>query len=168
MLSTAISCAQHTHKCANLCSCAQLDSGSGKWEASLLWRKNRMHHFHLYGMAQWRSQSLAAETDLSTNNEGGLLHDQWLFIDNASTACFVIVMRKMVSVLHKSHQKMFNFYSWETWPKANKIKNKGLSTNLILNNCFVFTRAPAPFSQCIMSPCKVQSKKWTNPACMLK
>lgn len=106
----------NTHTCANLCSCAQLDSGSGKWEASLLWRKNRMHHFHLYGMAQWRSQSLAAETDLSTNNEGGLLHDQWLFIDNASTPCFVIVMRKMVSVLHKSHQKTFSFYSQETWP----------------------------------------------------
>lgn len=60
-----------THKCANLCSCAQLDSRSGKWEASLLWRKNRMHHFHLYGMVQWRSQSLVAETDLSTYNKGG-------------------------------------------------------------------------------------------------
>lgn len=59
------------HKCANLCSCAQLDSRSGKWEATLLWRKNRMHHFHLYGMVQWRSQSLVAETDLSTYNKGG-------------------------------------------------------------------------------------------------
>lgn len=58
-----------THKRANLCSCAQLDSGSGKWEAALLWRKNRMHHFHLYGMVRRHGQSCVAETDLSTYNE---------------------------------------------------------------------------------------------------
>lgn len=89
------------HTCANLCSCAQLNSGSRKWEASLLWRKNRMHHFHLYGMAAWRSRSLAAETDLWAHNETGWLHDRWLFIDNGGTLCLSVVNRKMVWGLYK-------------------------------------------------------------------
>lgn len=64
MLSTAISCSSRTGL-ANLCSCAQLDSGSGKWEAALLWRQNRMHRFNLYGMARRYHQSLMVVTDLS-------------------------------------------------------------------------------------------------------
>lgn len=97
------------HKQANLCSCAQLDSGSGKWEAALLWQKNRMHHFHLYGMVQ----GCVAETDLSTCNESAatwsvIIHRQCILW--ALCRCYG-GKKETVSTLNKRRQYLPNWYS---------------------------------------------------------